>query len=213
MDGRIKDGKSSGNYEKSLPSLFNPSLTLLCTCKPPPYVFQILRLTSSRDDLSTWRGDRRKTAGMKRSRRAEIKKTGRCREDWVKRSGRKQKRRIMKNFVLLIVPPVSPPTCNILNSLHNFTPVGFYRHVSAQPSGFQTPPQSTGEAESALILMTDRKKRRLEGHFYTLDWIRVSAPPLFVSETRGDSNLWNNLGFTWLVPVRLRPWMRILGLQ
>lgn len=32
MDGRIKDGKRSGNYEKSLPPLFNPSLTLLCTC-------------------------------------------------------------------------------------------------------------------------------------------------------------------------------------
>lgn len=81
MDGRIKDGERSGNYEKSLPPLFNPSLTLLCTCKPPPSVFQILRLTSPRDDLSMWGGGRRKTAGMKRSRRAEIKKKGRCREE------------------------------------------------------------------------------------------------------------------------------------
>lgn len=48
----------------------------------------------------------------------------------------------MKNFVLLIVPPVAPPLApappavmfsNVLNRLHNFTPVGFYGHVSAQP--------------------------------------------------------------------------------
>lgn len=38
------------------------------------------------------------------------RKEGEERRDWVKRRGRKQKRRIMKNFVLLIAPPSAPPT-------------------------------------------------------------------------------------------------------
>lgn len=80
MDGRIKDGKRSGNYEKSLPPLFNPSPTLLCTCSS-------LRLFSGFSAslllvMICQRGgaegrDMKKTAGMKRSRRAEIKKKGR----------------------------------------------------------------------------------------------------------------------------------------
>ena len=86
MDGRIKDRRKSGKYDKSLPSLFNPSLPLLRTCRS-------CRLFSGFPAwlLVVWvcgcvggcgcgcgcRGDERKTAGMKRSKRAEIKKKGR----------------------------------------------------------------------------------------------------------------------------------------
>lgn len=77
MDGRIKDSKRSGKNEKSLPPVFNPSLSFPRTCCSR-------RLFSG---FSAWLllvmicqrggGDERKTAGMKRSRRAEIKKKGR----------------------------------------------------------------------------------------------------------------------------------------
>lgn len=80
MDGRIKERKRSGKYEKSLPLLFNPWLPLLLMCRSR-------RLFSG---FSAWLllvmicphggavgGDERTTAGMERSRRAEIEKKGR----------------------------------------------------------------------------------------------------------------------------------------
>lgn len=112
----------------------------------------------------------------------------------------------MKNFVLLIAPPPPTPVStphtprNILNSLHNFTPVGFYGRVSAQPSGSQTPPEH--QRDRAGININDRlEKGKLEGRFHTLD-ARV-----FLSGTSGDWHQRNNRGFTCLFPARPRPWL------
>lgn len=75
MDGRIKDRKRSGKYEKSLPPLFNPSLTFLRLFSG--FSAWLLLLMICQRGGGGRRGDGRKTAGMKRSRRAEIKKKGR----------------------------------------------------------------------------------------------------------------------------------------
>lgn len=73
----------------------------------------------------------------------------------------------MKNLVLLIVPPVTP-CWDVLNCLHNFTPVGFYG----------PPEHQRAETQMILILMTGWKKQKLKEHFYAFGCASAAALPL-----------------------------------
>lgn len=95
----------------------------------------------------------------------------------------------MKNFVLLIVPPCQPPhPPQYSQQPPQFHPCWLLRALECPAFRFPDPPEH--QRDRAGININDRlEKGKLEGRFYTLDWMRVSSSP-GQAETQISGIIW-----------------------